>query len=88
MTDTILKYLEACQKLQRETTKAVLTIAYIPDNGHGIRITFETYRPRYDRWCFLFSSSQTDEENEREYQRLLEVYKKHEHRITPTAKED
>ena len=88
MTENIREYLDACQRLQRETKRAVLTIAFIPDGGGGIRLTFEIYRPRYDRWCFLIASSQTDEENEKEYQRLINVFRTYDKRITTTAKED
>ena len=80
--------LTRAQHLQRYAKNVVLTIANYPNDGGGFRVSLEIYQPRYDRWFFLFSSSRTDEENEKEYQYLLNVYDKYDERFTTTAKED
>lgn len=78
MNNTILSFLEKCQHLQREAKKVSLTIAHYPEDGGGFRLTIEIYRPRYDRWYFIFSASQTYEENRKVYEHFLNVYTRYE----------
>lgn len=64
------------QHLQRYAKHVEITIACDPNSG--FRVELMTHHPRYDRWVFTISKNATDEENEKDYKRLLNVYERYE----------
>lgn len=64
------------QHLQRYAEHVEITIAFYPKSG--FRVELITHRPRYDRWVFTISQNASDEENEKDYKRLLNIYERYE----------
>ena len=64
------------QHLQRYAKHVEITISCDPKSG--FRVELIVHSPRYDRWVFTISQNASDEENEKDYKRLLNIYEKYE----------